>query len=80
VPVQRSFRHTDARGKRRRGDLFRLRFLQHRSQRLQDLRTAFAGSLTPRAQRELRMLLQARDNPSRALAHCLCDARDPMRQ
>lgn len=41
---------------------------------------ALAGSLTPRAQRELRMLVQARENPSRALAHCLCEARDPMRQ
>ncbi len=42
------------------------------------LAQALAGTLTPRAQRELEMVIQARDHPNRALAHCLCDIRGPM--
>lgn len=42
------------------------------------LAQALAGTLTPRAQRELEMVIQARDHPNRALAHCLCDFRGPM--
>ena len=42
------------------------------------LAQALAGTLTPRAQRELELVIQARDHPNRALAHCLCDIRGPM--
>jgi protease-4 len=39
------------------------------------LARALAGSLPARAPQELRMVLQAREHPTRSLAYCFCDAR-----
>jgi hypothetical protein len=47
VTVQRRLRYADACRQRRRGDFFRLRFLQHCGQRLQDLQTGFPFHRSP---------------------------------
>jgi protease-4 len=39
------------------------------------LARALAGSLPARAPQELRMVLEAREHPTRSLAYCFCDAR-----